>query len=96
MNMLKRLPSCLSISLLTLAMNSPAGAQQSADPGPQPKQTEDEIPRSPDDQQSDADPTKNLEEIIVTGSLIPREANTDISPVTVVTSEDMADKGPVQ
>ncbi len=34
-----------------------------------------------------------MEEIVVTGSLIPREANTGISPITVVTSEDMAEKG---
>jgi iron complex outermembrane receptor protein len=80
MNMLKKLPHCLSISLLTLAMNTPAGAQQNAQP--EPEQTQD-----------DTEDTKNIEEIVVTGSLIPREANTGISPVTVVTSEDMAQKG---
>ena len=78
--MLKKLPHCLSISLLTLAMNTPAGAQQNAQP--ELEQTQD-----------DTEDTKNIEEIVVTGSLIPREANTGISPVTVVTSEDMARKG---
>ena len=82
--MLNKLPYCLSISLLTLAINTPAGAQQSAEPAPQPKQTDDEVAR---------EDATNLEEILVTGSLIPREANTGISPITVVTSEDMAEKG---
>ena len=35
----------------------------------------------------------DLEEIVVTGSLIPQTANSGMSPITVVTSEDMAEKG---
>jgi iron complex outermembrane recepter protein len=34
-----------------------------------------------------------MEEVLVTGSLIPREANIGISPITVVTDQDMKDKG---
>ena len=91
--MLNKLAYCLSLSLLTLAMYTPAGAQQSAEPAPQSKPTEDEAARAPDDRQGDVKETMNLEEIVVTGSLIPREVNTGMSPITVVTSEDMAEKG---
>ena len=35
----------------------------------------------------------HLEEILVTGSLIPREANVGMAPITVVTAEDMKEKG---
>lgn len=44
----------------------------------------------PDDEKKE---TENLEEILVTGSLIPRETNDGMSPITVVTAEDMAEKG---
>ncbi len=46
MNM-NKLPHYLSLSLLALAINTPAGAQQSAEPAPEPKQTEDEAARTP-------------------------------------------------
>ena len=81
--MLNKLPHCLSLGLLALAINTRAGAQQSAESDPQPKQAEDDA----------AEGATNLEEILVTGSLIPRAANDGISPVTVVTSVDMAEKG---
>jgi iron complex outermembrane recepter protein len=93
MNMLDKLPCCLSISLLALAMNTSASAQQSVEPEPQSKQTGDEAGRAPEAKQDDAEQAADIEEILVTGSLIPREANTGISPITVVTSEDMAQQG---
>ena len=79
----------LNISLLALAMAMalPAGAQQSAEPEPKPQ------PES--EQTGDGEPAEatKLEEILVTGSLIPRESNSGISPITVVTSDDMIEKG---
>jgi iron complex outermembrane recepter protein len=90
MNMLSKLPS---IGLLALAMNTPVGAQQSAAREPQRKQTEEEAERASEDEQDDVQAGANIEEILVTGSLIPREANTGMSPITVVTSEDMARQG---
>jgi len=79
--MMNKLPY-LSIGLLALAMNT-AGAQQAVEPAPEPKETEEK---------SSEEPT-TLEEILVTGSLIPREASADMSPITVITAEDMAEKG---
>jgi iron complex outermembrane receptor protein len=81
--MLNKLPSCLSISVLALAMSAPAGAQQGDEQDPKPGQAGEDAPEG----------ATKLEEILVTGSLIPREANTGISPITVVSSEDMVDKG---
>jgi outer membrane receptor protein involved in Fe transport len=59
-------------------------------PAPQPEKTEDDAAR---EKKSDSDGASNLEEILVTGSLIPREQNEGISPITVVTDQDMKDKG---
>jgi iron complex outermembrane receptor protein len=82
--MTDKLLHTLSIGLLALAMNAPAAAQQDDPPEPKSGQTEEETSKE----------AASLDEILVTGSLIPREANTEgISPVTVVTSEDMAEKG---
>jgi outer membrane receptor protein involved in Fe transport len=76
----------LALGLLALAMNTTAGAQQaeeSKQPEPKPEETKDEGAEEP----------AVVEEILVTGSLIPREAAADISPITVVTAEDMKSKG---
>jgi outer membrane receptor protein involved in Fe transport len=73
MNIHRKLPHLVPLSLLALAVAFPAGAQQGA--------TADE-----------ALPAE-LEEIVVTGTLIPQAANSGMSPVTVITSEDMAAQG---
>ena len=89
--MLNKLPYCLSLSLLALAINTPASAQ-SVPSAQQPEQAEDEAGAQGEKQRA-ADEPKYIEEVLVTGSLIPREANSGISPITIVTSEDMAEKG---
>lgn len=85
MNTLRNLSYCLSISLLTLAMTAPAGAQEIVEPESDGKQAEDDAVKTEDE--------STMEEVVVTGSLIPRTSNTGNSPITVVTSEDMAEKG---
>ncbi len=87
--MLNKLPHCLSIGLLALAINTTASAQDSA-PAPQPEETKDDAAR---EKKSESEGAANLEEILVTGSLIPREPNEGISPITVVSDQDMKDKG---
>jgi iron complex outermembrane recepter protein len=87
-----RLPYLLSISLLSLTINTPAGAQQSPAPASQAEQAENEIAGAADEQ-GDTEQARDVEEILVTGSLIPRDSNIGMSPITVVTSEDMAAKG---
>ena len=88
-----KLPYSLSISLLALADEHAAGAQQSAEPEPQPKQTEDDAARTPAEEEAAQSKPTHLEEILVTGSLIPREANVGMAPITVITAEDMKEKG---
>ena len=83
--MLNKLHHTLSIGLLALAINTPTLAQQD-------DATSTPAPESEKEQKKDAEPA-NLEEILVTGSLIPREQNEGISPITVVTDQDMKDKG---
>ncbi len=83
--MLNKLHHTLSIGLLALAINTPSLAQQD-------DATSTPAPESEKEQKKDAEPA-NLEEILVTGSLIPREQNEGISPITVVTDQDMKDKG---
>lgn len=91
MNILQKLPYCLSLSLLALAINAPAVAQQAVeDPATAPEKKQDEAQKEGKDEAQE--PAK-LEEILVTGSLIPRQANEGISPITVVTDQDMKDKG---
>jgi len=96
--MFNKLTSSLSLGLLVLAINTPAGAQQPAQADGQPQKTADDSKKGDDaartpDKKSDADQATPLEEILVTGSLIPREANEGMSPITVVTSEDMDKEG---
>ena len=97
MNILRELPCCLSISVLTLAMSAPAGAQQIEEVETDREQADKDEARAQEDAQVETqDETQGqapLETIVVTGSLIPREENTGISPITVVTSEEMAEKG---
>ena len=92
MNILRNLPYPLSIGVLALAMAAPAGAQQVADAQSSRKPAEDEAAATQDPSQDSSTP-QELEEIIVTGTLIPWTANSDMSPVSVITSEDMAEKG---
>ncbi len=87
MNTQSKLFLRLSISLLLLAMAAPSGAQQVAEP-----QSGEESQRAEDESAAAPEPT-TTEEVVVTGSLIPRSTNTGNSPITVVTSEDMAEKG---
>ena len=42
-----------------------------------------------DEKKAESEDSTNLEEILVTGSLIPREANEGISPITVISDQDM-------
>lgn len=94
MSILKKQFHGLSIGILTLAMIAPAGAQQSTDAPAQPEdaRADDDVTAKKQEtpQQSSAE---ELEEIIVTGSLIPRSPNAGNSPITVVSSEDMAERG---
>src|SRR5262245_50342922 len=92
--MFNKLAYSLSLSLLALAINSPAGAQQNtpAEPEPKAKQAEDDAASTPEKKAESEEPAV-VEEILVTGSLIPREANVGMSPITVVTDEDMKEKG---
>ena len=83
--MQNKLPRCLSVSLLALAIGTPSLAQQA-------DATSTPAPETEKEQKKDAEPA-SLEEILVTGSLIPREQNEGISPITVVTDQDMKDKG---
>jgi outer membrane receptor protein involved in Fe transport len=83
--MLNKLHHTLLIGLLALAINTPTLAQQD-------DATSTPAPESEKEQKKDPEPA-NLEEILVTGSLIPREQNEGISPITVVTDQDMKDKG---
>lgn len=92
MNILRKLPHPLSIGILALAMTGPAAAQQATDAQSDRKQSEDKKVAAPEQSQESSTPQK-LEEIIVTGTLIPWTANNGMSPVTVMTSEDMAEKG---
>src|SRR4030095_12086802 len=80
-NMLNKLTYTLSLSLLALAINTPAGAQQNSEPDPKAKQAEDDSSRTPDKKKDEGDEPAVVEEILVTGSLIPREANIGISPI---------------
>jgi iron complex outermembrane recepter protein len=81
MSTLPKLPSCLPISLLALALATPAHAQDQAGAG------------GPADEGTDEAAPQELEEIVVTGTLIPQTTNSGMSPVSVVTSEDMAERG---
>jgi iron complex outermembrane receptor protein len=92
MNILRKLPLPLSIGLLALTLSAPAIAQQTADPKSdrKPAPTDTVATEGP---VQDASEPQELEEIVVTGSLIPWTSNTGMSPVTVITSEDMAEKG---
>ena len=92
MNILRKLPHPLSVGLVALALSAPAGAQQPADPasGGKPAEPGTVAPEGP---VQDASAPQELEEIVVTGTLIPWTANSGMSPVSVITSEDMAEKG---
>jgi outer membrane receptor protein involved in Fe transport len=92
MKILRKLPSPLSISLLALALAAPASAQQATGPEPGPEPAGADPIESPQQAQDAAEP-QELEEIIVTGTLIPLTTNSGMSPVSVVTSEDMLEKG---
>jgi outer membrane receptor protein involved in Fe transport len=92
MNILRKLPCPLSISLLALALAAPASAQQARGPEPEPEQAGADAAAAQQPAQDGAEP-QELEEIVVTGSLIPRTTNSGMSPVSVVTSEDMIEKG---
>ena len=92
MNMLRKFPCPLSIGLLALALAEPASAQQPPEPQPESGQAEAE-PATPAPQVQDEAEPQELETIVVTGTLIPFTANSGMSPVSVVTSEDMAEKG---
>jgi len=78
---LKKPSHGLWVSLVAFALCAPAFAQQAEEE----KKDEDAPPPPPE---------TTLETVEVTGSLIPRAAtNAGMSPITVVTSEDMAEKG---
>ena len=84
MNILRKLPCPLSISLLALALAAPASAQQARGPEPEPEQAGAAPPAAQEQTQEGAE-AQELEEIVVTGSLIPRTTNSGMSPVSVVT-----------
>ena len=92
MNTLPKLASCLSLSFLTLAVATPATAQEQTGPQPEREQAQGNTGDSAGGSQGEAAPVE-LEEIIVTGTLIPMTSNSGMSPVSVVTSEDMAALG---
>lgn len=80
MKNIAKLPHVMSASLLAFCLSFPVFAQDA----PAEETKEDKQPEE----------SKPLEEVLVTGSLIPRElTNTGISPITVVSSEDMARAG---
>ena len=80
----------LPLGLLALVLATPAAAQQAAEPAAEPPQ--EAAPAG--EEAAPPPPETTLEEVEVTGSLIPRApSNAGMSPITVVTSEDMADKG---
>ena len=90
MNTFQKQPSRLAIGLLALALAAQAHAQEQADSGPG---REPADPGAPAGAGQDEATTTELEEIIVTGTLIPRSTNTGMSPVSVITSEEMAERG---
>lgn len=92
MKILRKLPSPLSISLLALALAAPASAQQATGPERGPEQAGADPAVSPQPAQDGGEP-QELEEIVVTGTLIPLTTNSGMSPISVVTSEDMLEKG---
>jgi len=92
MNIHRKLPHPLSIGILALAISASAGAQQAAESQSGRKPADDETVAAPEQTQDSATP-QELEEIIVTGTLIPLTTNSGMSPVSVITSEDMAAKG---
>jgi iron complex outermembrane recepter protein len=92
MNILQNLPHGLSVGLLALAMAAPSSAQQTGAAEPERAPAQDEADAQPGAAGDGSEP-QELEEIVVTGTLIPRAANSGMSPVSVVTSEDMAERG---
>jgi iron complex outermembrane receptor protein len=92
MNILRKLPHVVSLSLLALAAAFPAGAQQGA--AAEPDRAQAAAGEDPAKGET-GDPAlpPELEEIVVTGTLIPQAANSGMAPVTVITSEDMAAQG---
>jgi iron complex outermembrane receptor protein len=92
MNTLPKLASSISLALLALAVAMPAAAQEQAGPEPEREQAQGDAGDSAGGAQAEAAP-EELEEIIVTGTLIPMTSNSGMSPVSVVTSEDMAALG---
>jgi outer membrane receptor protein involved in Fe transport len=81
----------LSAGLLALAVAAPLAAQQDAQPAPEPEANESTTAGPQPEAQQELPP--ELEEVVVTGTLIPRSANSGMSPVTVVTAEDMVERG---
>ena len=91
-NILRKPPHPLSIGILPpWAISVPAGAQQVAESQSIARRT---TRRSPYRNRPTTPPRRrSLEEIVVTGTLIPSTTNSGMSPVLVITSEDMAAKG---
>ena len=86
----------LSAGLLALAIAGTATAQQDAARQDPPGATPETAPAdaaSPPAPEAAPEQPQELEEIVVTGSLIPRTVNSGMSPVTVVTAEDMIEQG---
>jgi outer membrane receptor protein involved in Fe transport len=92
MNTLQKLPSCLPIGLLALTLATPAIAQERPGPEPERQPAQGDAGATGGPSQNEAEP-QELEEIIVTGTLIPQTTNSGMSPISVVTSEDMAERG---
>lgn len=81
MKNLQTLSHGFAVGLLSLAATAPVPAQEQTPEGQKAEQEKSEAEK------------RALDEVVITGSLIPRDSNDGISPVTVVTSEDMIARG---
>ncbi|QOL26131.1 TonB-dependent receptor plug domain-containing protein [Thalassotalea sp. LPB0316] len=80
-----KLYQCISIGLLSSALVLPSYAAESNETVAVEKQAKNEKEKEAD--------TKKIEKITVTGSFIPREEYSDMSPLVVITAEEMEKNG---